>query len=662
MADKQQVSNLVESARKFLKENDFERALSLAKEALLIDPNHVTALFVLGATQRRAGHNVDAEKTMLRVVDSVPQLAAAHQELGLNYLGRGQLKKAKRALRMSLQQDASLPASWRFLGQVLASEGDEEGAAEAYRKELMCRGPDPAIKKALELFSTGRLGIAEGICREYLRNNPRDVNAIRLLAEIGVTLGVVDEAISLLERCLELAPDFHLARANYARALSKQDRFDEALEQAAHLEKAEPDNTSHQALTAALLSMAGRYDQAHIFFEKVLETVRDSAPLLTSYGHSLRYAGRGEKASEIYRDAIKADPSHGEAYWSLANLKTIKFTRSELEEMQQRLDSIEVDSSDKYHLAFAVGKALEDERDFDNSYSAYEMGNSIKRRHSGYKKEDLTERVSDSVDAFTKEFFDNMGEGGNPDGSPIFIVGLPRSGSTLIEQILASHSCVEATSELHFIGRIAAQLEGKRKRGEKSNYTSVIAELDKDRRYELGEQYLSSAAVYRTREGHFIDKLPNNFMHLALIKLILPNAKVIDARRGPMAACFANFKQLFAQGQFFTYSFEDIAHYYADYIELMRHWDKVIPGFSLTINYELVVENLEEQVALILKHCGLEFEEQCLRYHDSQRAVRTASSEQVRLPIFTDALDQWRNYESYLDPISKMLRKRGVQI
>ena len=661
MTDKQRISNLVESARKYLKESNFERALSLAKEALSIDPNHVTALFVLGATQRRAGHSVDAEKTMLRVVESVPQLAAAHQELGLNYLARGQLNEAKKALKTSLQQDASLPASWRFLGQVLSSQGDEEGAAEAYRKELMCREPDPAIKKALKLFSTGRLGIAEGICREYLRNNPRDVNAIRLLAEIGATLGVVDEAILLLERCLELAPDFHLARANYARALSKQDRFDEALAQAAQLEKAEPSNISHQALTAALLSMAGRYDEAHICFVKVFEVVPDSAPLLTSYGHSLRYAGRGDEAAVIYRDAIKADPSHGEAYWSLANLKTVKFTQSELHEMQQRLTSIEVDSSDKYHLAFAVGKALEDERDFDNSYRAYETGNSIKRRYSGYKKEDLTERVSDSIEAFTKDFFAEMGEGGNPDDSPIFVVGLPRSGSTLIEQILASHSRVEATSELHFISRIAAQLEGKRKRGDKRKYTSVIAQLDKETRFELGEQYLNSAAVYRTGEGRFIDKLPNNFMHLALIKLILPNAKVIDARRGPMATCFANFKQLFAQGQPFTYSLEDIAHYYADYIELMRHWDKVMPGFSLTVNYELVVKNLEQQVALILEHCGLEFEQQCVRYYDSERAVRTASSEQVRRPIFTDALHQWRGYENYLNPISEVLKKRGIQ-
>ena len=378
---------------------------------------------------------------------------------------------------------------------------------------------------------------------------------------------------------------------------------------------------------------------------------------LSGLGHVLKTVGRTDQAIEAYRQCIRAYPAFGEAYWSLANLKTFRFPAGQVDAMRTRLDALDKPSADRYHLAFALGKALEDAGRYDESFDAYATGNRIKREFSAYDRKDTTARVDAMIEHCTPALFDT---GGHPSGEPIFIVGLPRAGSTLIEQILASHSAVEATAELPFIGEIASELSGKRKRTDRSNYPAVIAELAYDQRKALGQQYLARAAVYRTGAPRFIDKLPNNWLHVGLIRAILPNATIIDARREPMAACFANFKQLFARGQEFTYSLEDIGHYYADYLRLMEHWQSVLPGAVLTVQYEDVVDDLETQVAALLDHCGLPFEDACVRYYEKDRAVRTASSEQVRQPIYRDALTLWRHYEKHLAPLAGVLAARGV--
>jgi hypothetical protein len=325
--------------------------------------------------------------------------------------------------------------------------------------------------------------------------------------------------------------------------------------------------------------------------------------------------------------------------------------------MRARLASLTKPSADKYHLAFALGKALEDTAAYSESFEAYAAGNEIKRNFSAYDHEDTGARVDAMITHCGPGLFDGSG---HPSGEPIFIVGLPRAGSTLLEQILASHSQVEATAELPFIGQIAGELSGRKKRSEESKYPAVIAKLSPQRRLELGQQYLDRAAIYRGGKPRFIDKLPNNFLHVALIKTILPNATVIDARREPMAVCFANFKQLFAQGQEFTYSLEDIAHYYADYQRLMAHWHSVLPNGVLTVQYEDVVDDLDTQVNSLLAYCNLDFEESCIRFHEHDRAVRTASSEQVRKPVYRDALTQWKHYQEHLQPLLDVLGERGV--
>ena len=660
MKTNKDIKQLVELIRGKLQAGKHEEALELASEAIEVDPSHGPAVFLYGVALRINGNFQEAINQLSAFSQKHPKIPQGYYELGLAHYRFGDIRNAVEELSKAVELDPTMLVAWRVLAEALMARGDVEAAAKAHAQARLAKGIDPALKQATELFSKGKIGIAEGICREYLRINPTDVNAIRLLADIGYKLGIMEEAVKLYKRCLELTPDYHMARHKYALALSKQDKFEAAMTEVNILIDVDPQNIAYKTLHAAVTSSAGRFDEAHAIYEDIVSQVPHAASILTSYGHSLRYSGKGPKAADIYRRAITADATHGDAYWSLANLKTFKFSSSELKVMEKQLSTLESDTADKYHLAFALGKAYEDEMAFDQSFEKYALGNEIKRKYSGYDREDNKLRVDDIISVCDKNFATGISIGGNPDSSPIFVVGLPRSGSTLLEQILASHSKVEATAELHFISRIAAQLEGNRKRGELRRYPKLLAKLSDQQRFDLGQQYLDACSVYRRDSAHFIDKLPNNFMHIALIQAILPNASIIDARRSPMATCFANFKQLFAEGQAFTYSFEDIGNYYADYLRLMDHWGSVLPGRCLTVSYEDVVTDLEQQVEKILKYCGLEFEESCIQFHQNQRAVRSASSEQVRQPIFQSGLNQWTNFKQFLGPLEEVLKNRGI--
>ena len=650
--------DLYEQIKVALQNGDSGTACQLAKDARDMAPGDSRFVLMHGVALRRNGQHKAAEPLLRQILVEAEGLVLAHHELGLALKGQGRLSEAIMSLETAVRLQPSLKTAWRDLYELRASQGDDVAAADAYRRSLGSQqGLDPLLTKVLDLMQAGRLGAAEGICREYLKRRPHDVDAIRLLAEIGITLGMLDEAIVLLERCLALAPNFTIAQANYATALARRQRFDEALDRTGRLQIEQPDNLSHKVQHASILAMAGRFEQAHEKFEEVLTFIPDNARILTSYGHSLRYGGRGEDAAAAYQRAIAAEPDAGEAYWSLANLKTFKFADAELDGMRQRYAAMEKLSADRYHLAFALGKALEDKGDFAESFAAYADGNTIKNTFSSY----TTERTSGEVDSMIEHCADGFLEpGGHTSNEPIFILGLPRAGSTLLEQILASHSAVEATAELPLISQIAGELGGGRRRSEQNLYPQCLTSMSQDQRESLGQRYLDGASTYRTDKPFFIDKMPNNWVHIGLIKTILPNATIIDARRHPMAACFANFKQLFARGQEFTYGLEEIGHYYADYMRLMDHWHSVLPHGLMTVQYETVVEDLETQVRVLLDHCNLPFEEQCLRYYEKDRAVRTASSEQVRQPIYRDALSVWQRYEAHLDPLKAVLDERGI--
>lgn len=635
---------------------EFDLAIEQADEVLRVAPGDPRTRFLKATALRRKGELVPARDLLQEVASVADDVAGVHQELGYAYYGLGNASRAMIELKRAIELQDQLPEAWRLLGQLLAVDEQEEEANEAWRKYLALTNRHPAVVEAVRLVGEGKLGMAEGICKEYLKRFPNDVTVIRLLAEIGLQLDVHEDARNLLERCLELAPDFHLARNNYANALGKLQQYEQALAQIDYLEKVEPNNLAHSILAASILVRTGDYDQAIDRYEGILARVPDHALLQMSYGHALKTVGRQADAITAYRRAISEIPSLGEAWWSLANLKTFRFEPEDIETMREAVDAGTGEPRDYFHLCFALGKALEDRGDYDDSFTYYDKGNAFKRTHSNYDADDNERRVTRLVQTCSAELFTKHAGTGCPAADPIFIVGLPRSGSTLLEQILASHSQVDGTMELPNIPMAARRLGDRRGIDDSEpEYPAVLHGLDAQQLRELGEEYIEKTRIQRQGAPHFIDKMPNNFMHVGLIKLILPNAKIIDARRYPLATCFSAFKQLFAAGQEFTYGLENVGRYYRDYVRLMDHWNEVLPGEVLLMQYEDVIDDFEPQVRRMLEFCELEFEPQCLEFHKTSRPVRTASSEQVRQPLYRDAVEQWRNFEAHLDPLKTVL-------
>ncbi|MGH8034523.1 MAG: tetratricopeptide repeat-containing sulfotransferase family protein, partial [Lysobacterales bacterium] len=509
--------------------------------------------------------------------------------------------------------------------------------------------------EAIELLQDGKLGKAERIARDFLKRYPADVSAIRILADIGVQLKQLEDARQLLERCLQLAPEFHLARHNYAVVLARLQKLDEAHAEVEKLLAMEPDNPGYLILKGSILVRRGDHPEALQIYERVLKNYPRQAGAQMSYGHTLKTVGRLEEAIQAYRRCIALSPGVGEAYWSLANLKTFRFSEDDIDLMRSQVTTEGGDPDDQAHIAFALGKALEDREEFDESFHFYRRGNAIRRinhRHSARINVFDTARQIKTLNA---AFFAIRQGQGCPAPDPIFIVGLPRAGSTLLEQILASHSQVEGTGELSDIITIARKLGQKSRKNPASKYPEILNDIPAEKLRELGEGYMRTTRVQRNHLPYFIDKMPNNFRHIGLIHLILPYAKIIDARRHPMGCCFSNYKQLFARGQTYTYDLIDMGRYYRDYVTLMDHWDHVLPGRVLCMHYEEMVADTENQVRRLLDYCGLPFEESCLRFYETQRAVRTPSSEQVRQPIYQSGVDQWRHFEAHLGPLKEAL-------
>jgi tetratricopeptide (TPR) repeat protein len=627
-----------------------------ALEILKPFPNEVNALMILG-TARRLQRKFDTALRALRMaLKRAPDFAMVHQEIGLTLMATDRPDAAVRALRKAVELQPKMPVAWKVLGDILAAQGDEQGSHKAHRQHLVSTVKNPELIRAGDLLFEGKLAKAETVCREVLKKDPVDVSAIRMLAEIGIRLDQLQDAQNLLERCLELAPDFHLARNDYANVLRKRQKHKPALAELEKLLAVEPDNPNHLLLKAAILVYITEFEAGIEIYDRVLAHYPHQPKSHLSKGHALKTLGRQEDAIVAYRKAIDLEPRLGEAYWSLANLKTFRFDDKEIAAMRKQIANKPRNPKDYYHLFFALAQALEDRQQYDESFDCYRLGNAVRRKTVAWDADEHHDNTERLIDLFDTGFFaDRVGKG-CPAPDPIFIVGLPRAGSTLLEQILASHSQVEGTMELPGVMSIARRLGGKKRRKDESRYPELLAELPEKQLAELGEEYLEGTRIQRGgSEPFFIDKMPNNFSHIGLIQLILPNAKIIDARRHPMAGCFSGFKQLFASGQNFTYSLEEIGRYYRDYVELMDHWDRVLPGRVLRMQYEDVVADTENQVRRLLDYCGLPFEQQCLRFYETERAVRTASSEQVRQPIYSGATEQWRNYEAYLEPLIEAL-------
>jgi len=624
----------------------------VAAEALAVTaPQDRDLLYLIAANQRCLNRIHEALETLRRLEQLDPRFSLLYQERGYCYTTLRDAPRAIEAFLRSADINPALEKTWSMLERLFRMTGDARNAAAAAEHISSLKNLQPEVVRAGSLFSDGDLSAAENILQAYLRISSDDVEALRLLARIQHQRAVLGEAESLLEAALEVKPNYVAARLDYVRVLIDRQKYLRAREETDTLLRLEPGNRDYLCLYAAACVGLGEHESAIARYRELLAASPASADLHVSLGHSLKAVGRKKEATESYQMAAAARPSFGDAWWSLANLKTYSFSQNEIVQMRAEEAAPGTDPVDRYHLCFALGKALEDRNEFAESWQFYERGNALKRAESRYHPDISETNTLKQVEVCTAQFFGARVGVGEPNFDPIFIVGLPRSGSTLIEQILASHSLVEGTHELSDIQRIVVEIRGL----EDNRYPAALAELAPEEFRRLGERYITDTRAYRQGKPFFIDKMPNNFCHIGLIHLMLPNAKIIDVRRDPMACCVSNLRQLFAKGQEFTYSIEDIARYYRTYLELMRHWDAVLPGRILRVWHEDVVEDLEGNVRRILGFCGLEFEPTCVEFYKTERSVNTASSEQVRRPIFLGGLFQWRNYEPWLGPLKDKL-------
>jgi tetratricopeptide (TPR) repeat protein len=634
--------------RELSKGGRHSEALAAAETLAKVEPQNRDALYLIAANQRCLNRIPEALVALQRLEQVHPRFSLLYQERGYCYLTLRDAPSAINAFRRAVEINPALEASWTMLERLYRLTGDAGNAAAAAQRISNLKGLPREVVRAGSLFSDGDLGAAETILRPYLRKCGDDVEALRLLARIEHQRDSLDNAESLLESVRKLAPNYLAARLDHVRVLIDRQKYLRAREEIDTLLKLEPDNRDYLSLRAAACVGLGEFELAIELYRHLLAASPESADLQISLGHALKAVGRQKEATECYQ-AAALRPGFGDAWWSLANLKTYRFSPPEIARMRAE-EAATAAPIDRYHLCFALGKALDDRHEFAESWQFYERGNALKRSESRYRPAITERNTRRQIGVCTAQFFAARKGVGVPDADPIFVVGLPRSGSTLIEQILASHSKVEGTQELPEIQRIVLGLE------KDHSYPYGLAEMAPEDFRRLGERYLTETRAYRKHKPFFIDKMPNNFRHIGLIHLMLPNAKIIDVRREPMACCFSNLKQLFARGQEFTYSSEDIARYYRTYLELMRHWDAVLPGQILRVWYEDVVGDLETNVRRMLGFCGLSFEPQCVEFHKTERSVRTASSEQVRQPIFRDGLSQWRNYEPWLAPLKHNLQ------
>nr|WP_137676531.1 tetratricopeptide repeat-containing sulfotransferase family protein [Parerythrobacter lutipelagi] len=630
------------AAQDALKAGDFAVGLRLAEQLLASDAGDAEALYMAAVAARYLEQFAAAARYLQSLHAASPEFGRAWQEGGHLARAQGRDKDAIQAYRRATQFNPALVASWRALAEMQSGAEAQTAAAQAQR----IAGLPRELLAVTNHLHEGRPLKAEEICRHYLRQHPRDVEGMRLLAQIGLRLGILDDAEFLLESAVTFEPDNIQLRLDYIDVLRKRQKFAAAREQAEALYARDASNPLFQSHLAIECMQTGDYDRAFELFDAVLAQLPNDPATLTSKGHALKTTGQHEAAVDSYRAAFAVRPDHGDAYYALANLKTYQFSDPEMAAMREQVARPDLAFMDRVHLSFALGKVYEDRKEYEDSFRFYREGNDLKRSQARYSADAMSEELARQKEVCTGDLFAKHAGSGDPAPDPIFILGLPRAGSTLLEQILASHSQVDGTLELPNILALAHRLRG-RKAGD-NRYPQILHDLEGEQLAKFGADFIESTRIHRQGASFFIDKMPNNFRHIGLIHLVLPNAKIIDARRDPMDCCFSGFKQLFAEGQEFTYGLTEIGRYYSDYIGLMDHWDKVLPGKVLRVQHEDVLDDLEAQVRRMLDYLGLPFEQACLEFHKTDRAVRTASSEQVRKPINRSGQGAWVPFEPWL--------------
>lgn len=626
-------------------------------------PTGRDALLQQAQALRGQGLVAEALAVLARLEAGHPRFSRLHQERGQCHVLRRDAAAAVKSLEEAVRLNPTLPASWDMLAQLYGMLGDTQRADAAARRLAVLRQLPVEIVAANSLHADGDLDEAEAILREYLRGQGDNAGALRLLARIRLDRDDPAGAEPLLRAALDLAPDWHEARLDYAMALLQQQKHQRAREEAARLLAQAPANRDYRKQYAAACVGLGDHASVVDLYAELLaetpETGAEAADLRLWRANALKAEGRTDDAIAEYRAAIAAgdEGTCGVAWFSLANLKTYRFTEGEIARMRRAEAQVGIADMERIYLDFALGKALEDRGDHAAAWRFYERGNALRRRLGRYRPEVAEACVARQAKVFTAGFFAARAGWGLADPAPVFVVGMPRSGSTLLEQILASHPLIEGTHELTEIGRYAAEICGADSDCGLPVAPEALARLTERQARALGERYLAETQVYR-RAGRpfFIDKMPGNFWHVGLIHLMLPRATIIDVRRAPMACCFGNLKQLFGTtNQEFAYGIDDVARHYRAYLAQMRHWEAVLPGRVLRVHHEDVVEDLEGSVRRLLDHAGLPFDAACLAFHETRRSVRTPSSEQVRRPVDRASLDQWRAYARWLAPLEAAL-------
>lgn len=650
------IAESIQQARVAMGKRAFSESRALLSEALTAEPDNFEARYTLAVLERAEGNHDKALELLTALTVEKPDFGRGFQEMGLCELALKREQKAVSAFEEAVDRDGSLIDSWKFITAYYRRTGDPRAAQAGKQVEFLAALPGD-LRTVISYLAANRLGDAERLCRYFMQQNKTHVEGMRLMAEIATRTGVFDDAEFLLETVMELEPEHYDAEIQLTHVLLRRQRFHKAQSRARSMyQRFDNPPQQVQALYASVCFGVGENEEAIRVYQEMIRTMPKDPALRVSLAHIYNATGESHRAIDLFKQAYNLNPSFGDAFWSLANTKSYRFTEDEVNAMTESLSGDNTPELDRIQMHFALGKAHEDSKNFAAAFENYQQGNALKLAVSNHSREQLDIRVSTQIDVCKASLFDRLGDIGHAAPDPIFIVGLPRAGSTLLEQILASHSQVDGTMELHDILDLAKRLRGRDKASDPSpRYPRILGELPTERFEQFGKQFIDDTRAYRGSAPRFIDKMPNNFFHVGLIKLILPNAKVIDARRHPMACCFSGYKQLFGEGQEFSYGLEEIGNYYKQYVDLMNHWDEVLPGFVLRVQHEDVIDDLETQVRRILDFCGLEFEESCVEFHKTKRTVRTPSAEQVRQPINTSGVDQWRNFEEYLDPLKRAL-------
>ena len=641
----------VSKATKALREGRFTESLRLLKSNLAEDPNHIDSLYLSAVSSRYLKNFKDSKRFIERLLTEAPDMGRAYQELGHLNRDAGNEENSIRYYRQACELNPALPASWKALYSYFKKNDNKPAADHAYMQMNTLETMPSALLYISQILNEGKLGIAEEKCREFLKQNPTNTYAMSLLSDIADRLGYFDDAEFLLESAVKFDPNDGELRMKYAMILRKKQKFSKTMEQVNILCEQFPENLSYQAQKASEIMQNGDHKGAIDLFDDILAKNPYNFSILTSKGHAQKTLGETDRAIKSYQTAYQVKQDHGEAFFSLANLKTYAFTKDELNIMREQLKRVDLTLRDKTYFHFALAQGCEAIGEYDEAFLHLDSGNRIKNKQSKYSVERMDRELQAQINVCDESFFEGHGNGGCETKDPIFILGLPRAGSTLIEQILASHSMIDGTLELPNILSMAQSLRGDDIYGKEGNYPKSMEDLTLEKRVEMGRKFIDETRMHRKEAPRFTDKMPNNFRHIGLIHLIMPNAKIIDARRYPLDCCFSMFKQLFAQGQEFTYGLAEAGSYYKSYVELMDHWDKVLPNKILRVNNEDIIDDLEGQVSRMLDFLELPFEESCITFYETDRSVRTASSEQVRKPINKSGMHRWKPYAKHLSPL-----------